>query len=154
MVDFVCKGYDVSFKLDKGMVHCPKKAGLLHDPSGSSWPRNSVLIASFQRTGQLLPEEEETDEIDSFKAGDRSKKGVLNFPPRDLSQWKRLGLVERIDYTRVGVYADDYEHPFQQERGFWVFKEKIETVLYRRGRVHRLEMPEDAELSWRGFIFP
>jgi hypothetical protein len=148
----IVKGHEVAFKL-KGLgqpIYCPRSYGMLHDPSGGAWPRNSILVIAFRREGK---EARLSTEIEEYFGQDYlPRRGSVDLPVRRLSEWDHLGDVEAIDYSRVGEHADDYVHHFKQTE-WWNFSE-ITPQLYRRGRAWRLELPEGAKLNWRGFIWP
>ena len=55
-----------------------------------------------------------------------------------MSGWEEVGLVERIEYTRRGDLADDYEHSFGERRGMFKFGSGKKPVLYKRGEVLRI----------------
>ena len=141
----IAKGYAVSFILDSGhKFAAPRGAALLHDPSGKDWPACSGLVLPISRTSQ---------EIDNRQAdnyfGSQPMKGSVSLPPRSLSEWKRLGMIDEILYSRRrprGLPADnkgDYFHPF-----------KGEAVLYRRGRAYRMELSKSCTWTWRGIVRP
>lgn len=156
----IAKGNEVSFKLKSGSeIFASSTYSMLHDPSGQDWPSNSVLIAPFRR-GKL--EIEDSDAEDYFGAS--PKGGSIELPPRSLKEWKPFGPVQRIDYTRrrpLGLpteFKGDYRHEFDGTEGafgflFHVF-EAPEVLLYKRGRLLRLELPFGAELNSRGYVFP
>lgn len=140
------KGYRVAFEVAGRIVKAPARYAILHDPEGKAWPRCSVLVALFQRGGGHV---EDADAERYF--GYPPREGSYFTPPHALSEWKRVGEVSRIDYWRPGEYEGKWFHPFKD--GGWVFKAKL-PVLYRRGRLLRLELHDGCVLSWRGFQWP
>lgn len=140
------KGYEVSFRLEsKREIHAPKRYGMLHDPSGRDWNKNSILVAPFRRMG----EEIQSDPAEEY-FGYVPKAGRIHLPPRTLGAWNYAGEVAEIDYWRPGEHEAEYFHPF--ENGGWRFESK--PRLYRRSRIFRLELGPGAKLNWRGFIYP
>src|SRR5260370_11153353 len=120
----IAKGYSVRFILDSGhKFSAPRGAALLHDPSGKDWPACSGLVLVIQRTGEEISDSKADDYF-----GSQPMKGRVALPPKSLSDWKRLGMIDEIEYSRrrpLGLPADnkgDYFHPF-----------KGEAVLYPRG---------------------
>jgi hypothetical protein len=156
----IAKGLEVSFRLVGGSeVFASKTFGMLHDPSGSSWPSNSVLIAPYSKGGGPI---EDADAESYF--GHQPKEGKVELPPLELKKWKSFGEVDRVDYTRrrpeglPGIYQDDYRHEFNGQEGmfgflFYVFPAPL-PELFKLGRLMRLEMPFGSELNERGFVFP
>jgi hypothetical protein len=145
----IAKCSRVAFIVDGKRVAAPKGATLLHDPSGRYWPKQSCLIASFSRDGDVL--ENPTDEEIAWATNpDAVKVGSAETPSKSLSGWDIIGRVERIDYTRRGVYADDYEHDFEEG---WLQTKPLPT-LRRLGRYMRLgiALEQGRQFNWRGFI--
>jgi len=143
------KGYEVSFRLKTGrVVRAPRSYGLLHDPEGRAWPKTSVIIALFRRSGRSSPPSGDA----SRYFGYAPRQGTIDLPPKNLSSWRKVGEVAEIDYWRPGTHEGDYFHPFKPKG--WMFSEKTWPTLYRRGRTLRLEMGDGAVLNWRGFVYP
>jgi hypothetical protein len=138
----IAKCYSCIFHLTDGKtVRPPKGAALLHDPSGTHWPKTSCLISTFQRSGAKLADPKE-EEVAWAVDPDAVREGEVNTPPRRAG-WTKVGMVTSIDYSRKGAHADKFEHEFKRP-----------VPLYRRGRVMRLELGKGAEFSWRGFVSP
>ncbi len=115
---------------------------LLHDPSGKYWPKTSCLITTFKKSGRLL--EDPTDEEVAWARDPKSvREGSAFVPARSMSSWSRVGEIVVIDYRRVGEYADEYTHECKRP-----------VPLYRKGRIHRLELGKGAMFNWRGFVSP
>jgi len=141
----IAKGYSVRFILDSGhKFSAPRGAALLHDPSGKDWPACSGLVLVIQRTGEEISDSKADDYF-----GSQPMKGRVALPPKSLSDWKRLGMIDELEYSRRrprGLPADnkgDYFHPF-----------KGEAVLYRRGRAYRMELAKSCVWNWRGIVRP
>lgn len=159
----IAKGYEVSFILvDGSKVAAPTSYAMLHDPSGSSWPERSVLIAPFSRSSRSDTSIE--DALGEEYFGHAPKRGTIDLPDRALSGWVDLGQVEEISYSRrrpFGLPAQhkgSYYHPFDGTEGLRgvlsMFFEAEAPVLYRRGRLLRIELPEGVVLNERGFVWP
>lgn len=155
----IAKGYDVRFGARGKKIAAPASYGMLHDPTGADWPSSSVLVAPFSKDR----EEIDFDLAESY-FGDGPLGGSVNLPPRDISRWTLVGNVESIDYSRrrphglPSKYEGDYYHFFDGSEGLLsilslLFKAP-EPVLYRRGKIFRMELPAWAELSDRGYIWP
>jgi hypothetical protein len=156
----IAKGCAVSFKLASGKeVFAPSSYAMLHDPSGSEWPADSVLIAPFKKTRSAI---EDSDAESYF--GAPPLEGKIELPPSSLSSWSEVGVATRIDYTRRrpdGLHTDfkgDYRHEFDGTEGVFGLLFHVLTapsvMLYRRGRLLRLELPFGADLGDRGFVWP
>jgi hypothetical protein len=137
--------------VEGGTIKAPASYAFLHDPAGKYWPSCSALIAPLDRRydeevshgpGQqyfghkpLAGETPDIGKLPSFKA---------------ISKWKYLGEIEEIYYTRMrprGLpnYAKDrYKHPIENGR----------ALLYRRGRMLRIELGSGCVWNWRGIIKP
>jgi hypothetical protein len=154
--------YHVSLKLEDGRRVRPPGA-CLHDNTGTEWPRGSVLIAPFKKTGEPLDHAGREAEQWSTIAG-KPRRGQLPAPPKSLSQWSFVGAVAAIDYERYGEHADKYRHEFdgEGERGGdapWskmLFLEIAapQPVLYRYRSIYRMELPDGFVFNWRGFVWP
>lgn len=149
----IAKGYSVAFLLESGAVVRPSRSyAILHDPSGIDWSSDSVLVANFTKGGDYI----EDDEAEEY-FGYEPCEGKILLPPRGIREWRKLGTVEKIDYTRTrperlpASYRGRYDHVFGEEG--WIFKGAM-PPLYKRGRLLRLEFPEGCELNWRGFCWP
>ncbi len=135
----IAKCYAIALHLKDGRKVRPAGT-LLHDPSGKDWPRTSCHITAFNRSGRPL--ESPTDEEVAWARDPKTvREGSVIVPARSMSSWSRVGEVTTIDYRRVGEYADEYTHEFKQK-----------TMLYGKGRVHRLELGRGSQFNWRGFI--
>jgi hypothetical protein len=141
----ISRGYRVAFELESGrMVRAGKGAEILHSESGAEWPEDSVLVASFKRTGKPL-----TTVPDAVRKqvgeGYDPKKGRITLPPKRLSTWREVGPVVRVEYHRRGEHhaPDGHEHVFGSGR---IFSSPL-PVLYRRGDVLRLD---GASWDWAG----
>jgi hypothetical protein len=145
----IAKGYDIGFKLEgeRDLILPPKSYAMLHDPSGSSWPKCSVLVAPFSRRGDYVRNALAKEYFQYEPWG-----GRITLPDRHLSSWKKVGPVKEIDYYwRPGEeYEGDWWHPFG-EAGF-LFKSHL-PILYRSNRLLRLELGR-CTLDWRGFVYP
>jgi len=142
----IAKGYRVNLKLENGRkVRAPASYGLLHDPSGRDWAKCSSLIAPFQKTG---------DEVSDGEAksyfGSEPREGRIALPPKSLGAWHRVGPVVEIEYTRrrpgrlPADHQADYYHPFEGKH----------PMLYRIGKLLRLELGSGCSWNWRGLIRP
>jgi hypothetical protein len=155
----IAKGYEVHFYVGGKKISPPASYGMLHDPSGESWPSDSVLVASFSKDRKEI----EDASAESY-FGDPPLGGGIDLPSRDLSRWTELGSVEKIEYTRMrphgmpAQYEGDYYHFFDSSEGLlsilsFIFKGP-EPVLYRRGRLYRMELPFFAQLGDEGYVWP
>jgi hypothetical protein len=145
----IAKAYNVELVVDGRVIRPP--GVLLHDPSGSDWPRTSCLITSFKRSGEPLTRP--SAEARAWAENpDAVKAGTVDTPPRSLSSWTSVGGCERIRYTRKGEHADHYVHDFD-DKEWLVFSRKLPEV-YRLGRSMRVELGPRAVFNWRGFVYP
>ena len=148
----VAKGYSVSFYLPR-KVSAPGSYAMLHDPSGKAWPELSVLVAPFSRGGGEIH-----DDVAESYFGYVPKRGSINLPPKALREWAELGPVEKIEYTRTGDLGGDYFHHFDGSEGLRGMFSKLfgapSPVLFKRGRLLRLEMPNGSAMTDRGFEWP
>ena len=134
----VARGYHVGVFLEDGRaVKCAAGSEILHDEQGVNWHREEVLVMPYRKTGKTLTRVP-AKVRKHFGDGYDPKKGVVTLPPRRLSGWEEVGLVERIEYTRRGDLADDYEHSFGERRGMFKFGSGKKPVLYKRGEVLRI----------------
>lgn len=152
----IVKGRSCRFE----MVEGPDRTcggGMIHDPTGRAWPKNSVLCGPFRRERRVDPDEMDPRATHYYGGSYSAHIGIVNKPPRALSSWRYLGEVERIYYTRVGRKYGGvrFVHPFNKGSSLAVIvKGRRRVRLYQYGRFMRLELPRDAMLDSRGFVFP
>ena len=141
----IAKGFSVSFLLVSGKkVKAPASYGLLHDPSGKDWPRCSGLVAPFSKGG-----EEIDDKLAREYFGHAPREGELTQPPRALSSWRKLGVVEEILYYRRRPGNLPADH-----KGEYYHPPKGTATVYRLGRLLRLELGPNCLWNWRGIVSP
>jgi len=154
--------WHITMVLESGRRIKPRGAAL-HDSTGRDWPKNSVLIMPFERTGEVLKNPDK--EAKRWSATPENvHRGVAEQPPRALSAWRRVGCVEKIDYERYGEHADRYTHTFDShgDKGdggpiskMLLFETGIpHPVLYSLNGKYRLELPPGFQFNWRGFVWP
>lgn len=155
----IAKGYRVALHKagrTRKFKRLPVRYAILHDPDGTDWPKCSVLIAPFTRSG--IPDVENKDAFDYFNYQPRG--GHFTLPPKRLGEWQRIEEIDAITYIRPGDKEGlgknlSYGHEFTNEGGWFIFKKEIGyPVLYKRGHAYRLEFPSGCVISWRGFVFP
>jgi hypothetical protein len=154
LIVLICKGHNVGFKLQTGrMVRA--SGSMLHDPSGDSWPKDSVLVASFRRNGRTATDEEKAGDPKNYLGRQyEAHIGSVSLPPRSLDQWKRVGEIATVYYERPGTRAPGrFYHHFGKRRLEAFFK-KGKAVLYKRGSAYRVQMGDGAVFSDRGIVFP
>jgi hypothetical protein len=152
------KGTRVAFDMQEGgEVIVRSKSGMMHDPKGIAWPRCSLLVGPFQRTGHH-PEREGADARAYFGRSYSLLQGqVASPPPRALSSWEKLGPVEQIWYTRTGSrFTGKFRHPFNQPGVVTqIFKGKGRPpILYAHGSFLRLEMQAGCLVDSGGIRWP
>lgn len=157
-MDLVRLGGAVSLQLHEGAL-VDVRGSLLFDPSGSTWPKCSVLIKSFTRGGGTA---KDAPKFARKWLGRNPLVGSVTLPPRALGEWERVGPCSKILYTLGGVDPGplDLEHSFGGVGGFfgWLvpftFKKNY-PVLYRRGSDSRLELGSGCSvLPGVGFVAP
>lgn len=150
----IVKGHAVSFDLvnDK-KIDAPARNGMIHDPIGRSWNKNSVLVGPYEKLG----DEVDADKYERDYLG-RSyvRAGDVRLPPKSLGEWESVGDVEKIYYTRHGERAGGkrFKHKMNEMSLARLFKGKGRAVLYRHGAWYRLELPHGAILHRAGFVWP
>jgi hypothetical protein len=143
----IAKGYAVGFKLDglRNLVRAPRTYAMLHDPSGEDFPKDMVLVDSFDRGAGTVREPDATSYF-----GYQPRRGTIHLPSRDLKNWTRLGSVDAIDYTRPGEHRGDYRHEFASG---WIFP-GVKPILYKQKRMLLLHFQNGSIINWRGFVWP
>lgn len=142
------KAQKVIFLVGGREVRAPATHYMLHDEAGRAWPRTSVLVGTFEKTGEPL-----SGSSRWFGGDYEMRAGRLELPPKRLDEWRQIGVVDRIYYDRRGLFAlGTYKHDFK-EGGVWIFKRE-KPVLYKRAGFYRLEFPSGAVINWRGFVSP
>jgi hypothetical protein len=150
------KGSGVHFIGEDGKrIATPRGSSVLHDPAGTKWGKNSVLIITFKPNVRPATESEiKGAPRDYFGTRYKPKVGAVELPPRALAGWTRIGRVKRIYYTRVGADGGYYQHPFGERNGQALFRKGNLPVLYSRGKAMRLELGAGSMLDDRGFVYP
>ncbi len=151
----IAKGRSVAFDMKDGSsVRC--SGGMLHDPSGRWWPRNSVLCGPFRVTRKADDDEVSGEARHYLGSSHNTKMGSVNTPPKALGEWKYIGEVEEIWYVRTGKKRPGtYFHPFSKPGALaTILKGKGKARLYKRGNFCRLDLPRGAILDSRGYVWP
>jgi hypothetical protein len=154
-------GRDVTFLLKSDReISPPKRHGMLHDPSGETWPRCSLLVAHFE---QGWKESKAPDGRNYFGRNAVVWEGEAELPPKDISKWKTVGELKTIFYDRAGTKHPGYfRHMFHKPRGLWrlLFLVKRSAangpvVLSRYGRnTYRIDLPDGCVVDDRGIALP
>ena len=143
----IVKGRSTRFEMVEGPdVTCA--GGMIHDPSGRAWPRNSVLCGPFRpRVRAATSEEYRGWAKDYLGSSHRPMVGVVDTPPRALGGWDYMGEVEKIYYTRIGAKRPGrYVHTFNKPSALaTLVRGKGRVRLYRRGRFVRIDLPRGAQ---------
>lgn len=152
----IVKGHSCLFEMkDGGTIRT--KGGMIHDPSGRSWPRASVLMGPFRARVRAATDDEYHGDAKSYLGHTHHATiGVVDMPPRGLAQWEYLGEVDRIFYTRTGrKNPGRYQHPFNKPSALATLVKGTGKVrLYKHGRFMRLQLPRGAQLDNRGYVWP
>jgi hypothetical protein len=149
------KGRACHFIMKEGPdVHCG--GGMLHDPSGRWWPKNSILCGPFKKVRAASDDEGSPQSTHYLGSSHRASIGVVDTPPRAISDWTYVGEVDEIRYTRMGRKRPGrYFHIFSKPGALaTIIKGKGKARLYRHGRFCRLDLPRDAILDSRGLVWP
>jgi hypothetical protein len=153
------KGTRVIVDLTNGRtVVCPRSWGMLHDPDGEDWPKDSVLIIPYRITGEPIDYSPARHYFGSGYDVERGEPtGAL--PPKDLRAWTRIGNVGRKDkpslwYTRPGTsHPGPFKHKLNSGWMPWLFGKK-RAILYRRPRAYLIDFPDGLIADARGFVHP
>lgn len=148
------KGRNVEFLMKEGGSHrC--QGSMMHDPSGRYWPRTSVLCGPLSANARRAMKEDITAEARHYLNRD-PRMARVDTPPRSIKGWTYLGEVEEIRYTRTGNRSPGrYFHEFSKGTALaTLVKGKGRARLYRLGRWYRLDLPSNAILDTRGFVWP
>jgi hypothetical protein len=150
----IAKGQHVAIKLETGRL-VRARGSMLHDPTGEFWPKDSMLVTSFRRSGRLATDEEKQGDPKSYLGREyEARVGSVNLPPQALSEWKRVGEIETVYYERPGTKAPGkFFHHFGKRRIEAFFK-KGDATLYKLGSAYRIEFGVGAVLDDRGIVYP
>lgn len=156
----ICLGTRVSLVLPGGEVR-RRRGSLLYDPAGKDWPRCSLLVAPFERSGA------DAGRVPAFARkwfGEEYEpsRGSVRLPERDLSAWHSIGEVERLYFTRGGDVPEeegvspDMDHPFGSAGVFGraLFLGGAKPVAYVLGDATRVELGSGCALTRRGIERP
>jgi hypothetical protein len=150
----IAKGQDVAFKLQSGRIVRPR-GSMLHDPTGQDWPKDSLLVASFRRSGWPATDAEKSGDPKNYLGRQyEAHVGIVNLPPKSLSEWKHIGDVATIYYERPGTRAPGrFYHHFGKRR-IEVFFKKGSATLYKREAAYCVDLGSGAIADDRGIVFP
>lgn len=151
----VAKGSSVWMKLDDGREVLTRGA-MLHDESGHSWPKNSLLFASFKRLGTPATDAQAKGAPRNYLGrGYSVSVGRVELPPKVLSAWTEVGPVKRVEYVRGGSKAPGgFYHNFGERRLAGLFRSGKHPVLYKHKSMYRLELGSNSIADDRGLVFP
>jgi hypothetical protein len=154
----ICKGYSVRFKPESGRWISGHGGDLLHDPSGRAWPSCSSLVIKFPKSNSRAATDKEISGAPKHYLGrgyEFSAVDHVHIPPKDLSKWKKLGIITRIEYTRGGIKARGrYYHNFGERRLVNLFRKPNLPTLYGLNGALRLELGSGCIWSDLGFVKP
>jgi hypothetical protein len=156
----IVKGTRVRLHMAEGGPLVRPRGGMMHDPTGKAWPRNSILLGPFKKEGLPVDASKYQGAPKEYLGRNYNpKEGSVNLPPKALSHWEDVGLVERIDYYRHGTKAPGgYTHKFHAPRGVYhvlhAVKGKRRVMLRRCGKFYRLDLGKGAIADDRGIVFP
>jgi hypothetical protein len=157
------KAEDVAFDLVDGRkIAAPRRAGMMHDPDGKSWPACSLLVMSYRRGTKPATDEQFSGAPRNYFGRDYDASvSMISLPPKAIGDWKFVGDVKRVLYFRVGTKAPGgYHHDINKPHGLYrivfLFKGKGEAFLYRRNRTYRLDLQpcSKAMIDDRGLVWP
>lgn len=133
----------------------------MYDEHGRYWPRNSLLITRFDKSGgRPATTEEYQGTPKSYLGKDyEAYVSMVKLPPKDLRAWKSLGPVHTVYYIRNGTKAPGgYRHTFNKPRGMqhliFAVKGKGEVNLYKYEQFYRIDMPMGCMIDSRGIVWP
>ena len=151
----IAKGRACRFDMKDGSS-ISARGGMLHDPSGRYWPRNSILIGPFRpRRRKVTDEEYRGSAVDYLGRRHKAYVGSIDTPPKSLAGWTYEGEVETLWYTRGGTKARGrFYHDVNGHALSTAIKGRGKIRLYRRGRFYRLQLPRGAILDSRGYVWP
>lgn len=153
------KGHSVVFDLEpvkpgwpERSIECRRSRGMMHDEQGADWPKDSVLVGPYEKTGR---------EVDGGGAGRayfgsdyRTRAATVVLPERALRGWKKLGIVKTVWYVRTGKRAPGpFRHAFGKGWDTF-FIGASRPVLYQKGRYYRIELGAGSVVDDRGFVRP
>jgi hypothetical protein len=152
----IAKGRSCRFEMVDG-PDVSVSGGMLHDPSGKWWPKRSVLCGPFKARVRKAADDEYTGAAKHYLGSSHNANiGVVETPPKSLGEWEYCGEVDEIFYSRTGKKRPGrYRHKFNKGTSLaTIIKGTKKVKLYRKGRFVRLELPSNAILDSRGFVFP
>jgi hypothetical protein len=122
---------------------------MIHDESGSHWPKNSLLIAPYKRAGKIIASPTLT--MKQWLGSDyETREGDVTYPPRAQSNWEDLGLVYSLYYVRNGEREKGLFVHRVKEKTFPFFGRDVHVYLRRWGVYYRIDFPDGLTVTWRG----
>ena len=99
MGDLTRLGGAVSVELDDGSL-LDVRGSLLYDTTGVTWPKCSVLIAPFKRSGRVA---NDAPKFARKWLGREPMEGTVRLPPRDVGLWRKVGPVRKNPLHDGGI---------------------------------------------------
>lgn len=135
----------VAFDLTNGRtVVLPKSYGTFHDSKGIVLPRCVVFFGPWKKTSTRA----KMDRDQRRYFGADHKAFIAKLPEIPVGGWKKVGDVTMIYYVRRGARKDaagkGFHHPYKSEH----------PVLYKQGRLYKLDLGSNCVVDDRGYVFP
>lgn len=133
---------------------------MLHDPKGVSWSKCSLLFVKFAHGRAPATAAQKRGAPREYLGKTyNAHVGTVELPPKNLSEWDRVGEVKEIFYTRHGTKASGrFRHVFNAPRGMmhvvFAVKGTRKVILYQRGSAYRIELGKGCIADDRGIAWP
>jgi hypothetical protein len=133
----------VAFEMASGrLLTLPSSYGQIHDQEGKILPKCQIFFGPFKKTRR--PVKMNSSHRRYFGTDYRATLAVLPDIPMD--GWKKIGEVAQIFYVRKGTRAPGgFHHPYKSEH---------RPVLYKSGRLYKLDLGEHCRVDDRGYRWP
>jgi hypothetical protein len=133
----------VAFEMADGkMRRLPATYGTIHDQEGKVLPKCSVFFGPYKKLGRKV----EMSRSDRRYFGGEYKAQLAKLPKIPVAGWKEIGPVAKIFYVRKGTRAPGgYHHPFAEGH---------RPVLFKSGRIYRLDLGSACLVDDRGYRWP
>lgn len=119
----------------------PKGYGTFHDQKGLVLPKCQVFFGHWKKTS--MPAKMDRSQRRYFGAD--HKAFMAKLPKIPVEGWKKIGDVEMIYYVRRGKRAPGgFHHPYKSRH----------PVLYKQGKLFKLDLGDGCVVDDRGYVFP
>jgi hypothetical protein len=133
----------VAFDMADGKhIRLPPRYATFHDEEGTVLPKCAVFFGHFKKTRKPA----EMSRADRRYFGAQHRAVLAELPKIPVDGWREIGPVKMIYYVRRGHRAPGgFHHPFAEGH---------RPILFKQGRLYKLELGSGCLVDDRGYRWP